>query len=89
MSGGTEKLLGIGLASLDQRETEVEIGLEHFGLGRDRLTIGGDGVIGLTECVVNETQIEPGGKVLRIVSDNFLQQRLSRSIVLLFDRAFA
>ena len=88
LGGGAQKLFGVGLAGLHQHQTEIEIGFEHTGLGRDGLAVGGDRVVGLAQRVVEKSQVEPGGISLSgSLRDNFFQQRLGGGVVLLFDRA--
>ena len=41
------------------------------------------------ECVIDEPQVEPRGKVLGIFCDHFFQQGFRSGVVLLFDRAFS
>ena len=87
--GGPQKLFGIGLAGLDQRQAQIEIGLKDTRFGRDRLAVGRDGVVGSAERVIDKSQVEPRGKVLGIVGDDFFQQRFGSGVVLFFDRAFS
>src|SRR6266851_309314 len=88
LGGGAQILFSFGLTGLDQRKAQIEIRLEHVRLGRDRLTVGGDRVIGPAQRVVDKPQVEPGSKILRIVGDDLFQQRLRREVVFLLDRAF-
>ena len=44
--GGTQKLLGVGLTGLNQRQAQIEIGLKHTWFGRHGLAVGRNGVVG-------------------------------------------
>jgi hypothetical protein len=54
-----EKLLGVRLFVLHQHETKIQVGFEDVRLGRDGLSISGDGVIRPTKRVVHEPQVKP------------------------------
>ena len=52
------------------------------GFGGHGLAVGGDRVSGLAERVVEKSQIKPGGEVVRILPDHFLQQGFGGCVIL-------
>src|ERR1700685_1602909 len=84
-SRGTEKLFCIRLTGFCQHESEIQVGLEDVRLGSHGFPIRGNRVWSVSQRVVNESQVEPGLKVVGNRGDDLLKQRLSRRIVVFFD----
>src|ERR1700758_3362605 len=83
-----EKLLSVRLVVLHQHETKIQVGFEDVRLGRDGLSISGDGVIRPAKCVVDEAQIEPGLVVCRVCIYHFLQEGFGGRVVFSLNGAF-
>ena len=83
-----EKLLSVRLFVLYQHETKIQVGFEDVGLGRDGLSISGDGVIRPTKCVVDEAQIEQCLVVCGVCIYHFLQEGFGGRVVFFLNGAF-
>src|SRR5689334_17871619 len=58
-SRGAQELLRLGIIGAHKHEAQVEVRFENVGLGRDRLAIGGYGLVSPVKTVQHKSKIEP------------------------------
>src|SRR6266436_9715581 len=86
--GSAQKTLGLGAVETDQHQSQVQVRLEYFGLGGDRLPVGMDRILNAAEAVENKSEIEPCLKVLGIFIDSLFQERFRASEIVFLDGIF-
>src|ERR1700674_997060 len=57
--GSAQITLGLGAVEADQHQSQVQVRLEYFGLGGDRLPVGMDRVLNAAQAIENKSEIEP------------------------------
>ena len=94
---GAKELLGFGIVTAGEHESEIEIRFEDIGLGGDGFSVGGDGFVGAMQAVEGEAEIEPGLVrpvllVIRVIfvsiGQGFFQERFSGGEVVFLDGVF-
>src|SRR6266446_9032285 len=74
-SGSAQKTLSLRAVEADKHQSQVQVRLEYFGLGGDRLPVGMDRILNAAEAVENKSEVEPCLIVFGIFIDRLLQQR--------------
>src|SRR6266404_7782777 len=54
--GSAQITLSLGAVETDQHQSQVEVRLEYFGLGGDRLPVGMDRILNAAEAVENKSE---------------------------------
>src|SRR5260370_37307802 len=55
--GSAQKTLSLGAVEADEHQSQVQVRLEYFGLGSDRLPVSMDPVLNAAQAVQNDTAI--------------------------------